>query len=110
MQPAALPPVIGVAELSQLLRKSPGAIFADRTRAPHLLPPSCEPTGSKQPLWLLEDVLDWLRGFRRPAARAPEPEPMPARHRGRPTKVEQFAREAAANALREMRGQEVVQS
>lgn len=67
----SFPPVIGVGELSVLLRKSPASILADRCRAPHLIPPDVTPPGSKQPLWLLQDVLDWLAQFRRPAAPGP---------------------------------------
>lgn len=90
----AFPPIIGVGELSLLLRKSPASILADRCRAPHLIPPDATPPGSKQPLWLLEDVFAWLVQFRRPAA----PQPAPATsigRRGAPTKKE---RQAAAVA------------
>ena len=86
-----MPPVLGISELSLLLKKSPAVILADRCRAPHRLPPSCEPPGTRQPLWLLEDVLAWLRQYQK----QPTPAPAPTR-RGRPTKREQLARAAAA--------------
>lgn len=93
------PPVLGVSELSQLLQKTPSSIFADRSRAPHRVPPSCEPPGSRQPLWILEDVLAWLRQFQQPGVRPPEPVAAPApRRRGRPTKREQIERQRAAAA------------
>lgn len=90
--------VLGIAELSVLLKKSAPAIIADRSRAPHRVPPSCEPPGSKQPLWILEDVIAWLRTHQRPttAPTAPAAEPRP--RRGRPTKREQLERQAAKAA------------
>lgn len=93
---AALPPVLGVEELSQLIKKSPAAIIADRSRAPYRLPPSCEPPESRQPLWLLDDVLDWLRHYQRVAVPPPAAPATPAapRRRGRPTKAEAAARAA----------------
>ena len=91
------PRVLGVSELSELLHKTPLTILADRSRAPHRVPPSCEPPGSRQPLWILEDVLQWLRSYQRPATPPPAPAPTP-RHVGRPTKVEQVARQRAAEA------------
>lgn len=102
-----LPPVLGVKELSQLIKKSPASIIADRSRAPYRLPPSCEPPESRQPLWILADVLEWLRHYQRPAAPAPAVAPavsapaQPAdtpRRRGRPTKAEQARRAAAQTA------------
>ncbi len=92
--PIHFPPVIGVSELSLLLGKTPMAILADRCRAPHRVPPSCEPPGSRQPLWILEDVIAWLRGHQRPVTPVPSPPP----RRGRPTKREQLERQAAKAA------------
>lgn len=89
-------PVIGVFELAELLKKSPAAIFADRSRAPHRLPPDCTPPGTQKPLWLLSDVLDWLRQYRQQAPASPAA-PAP-RRRGRPTKAEALARTAATAA------------
>lgn len=95
--------VLGIAELSVLLKKSAPAIIADRSRAPHRVPPSCEPPGSKQPLWILEDVIAWLRSHQRataPVTATPAPAPAaelaPPRRRGRPTKREQLERQQAA--------------
>lgn len=103
--------VIDVSDLSRVLRKSVSSILADRSRAPHRLPPACTPPGTRQPLWILDDVLDWLRGHREPAApasasAAPQPAEAPTttttapasakRRRGRPTKAEQVARAAVA--------------
>ncbi|MBO1249439.1 DNA-binding protein [Comamonas denitrificans] len=88
-----LPPVLGVTELSVLLHKSPGVILADRVRAPHRLPPCCTPPGTRQPLWILQDVLDWLRQFQK------QPAPAPVKKRqGRPTKREQLERQQAKEA------------
>lgn len=94
--PAAFPfpPVLNVLQLAELIHKTPQSILADRSRAPHRLPPSCEPPGTKSPLWLLCDVLDWLRQYQQPVVHAPAP--VGGHRRGRPTKVEQARRSAAA--------------
>lgn len=90
-------PILGVVELGLLLKKTPAGILTDRCRAPHLIPPSCEPPGSKQPLWILEDVIAWLRTHQRPTTSAP-PLPPPPSRRGRPTKREQLMRQRAKAA------------
>lgn len=95
-------PVLGVDELSKLIKKSPASIIADRSRAPYRLPPSCEPPESRQPLWILDDVLDWLRRYQRPSVPPPAapatPDAPRRRGPGRPTKAEQARRAAAAVA------------
>lgn len=83
------PPVFGYDGLSQLLGRSRETLQADRCRKPHSLPPPCSPPGTKQPLWLLEDVIAWLEQYRQPTAAQPA-----AKKRGRPTKAEQIARRA----------------
>lgn len=82
------PPVIGLDGLSGLLGKAPSSILADRCRAPHRLPPACTPPGCKQPLWLTQDVLDWLAKHREPEIAAPAVA-APRRGRGRPNKIGQ---------------------
>lgn len=98
--------VIGIDGLSLLLHKNPATIVADRSRAPHRVPPSCEPPGSRTPLWIVEDVMNWLRSYQRPVVLTPEVPaaarseaiPKPQKKRGRPTKVEQARRAAIAAA------------
>lgn len=98
--------VIDIDGLSQLLHKNPATIKADRSRAPHRVPPSCEPPGSRVPLWIVEDVMNWLRSYQRPVVLTPEVPaaarsaaiPKPQKKRGRPTKVEQARRAAVAAA------------
>lgn len=92
---AEFPPVIGVDLLSLLLDKTPQTIFADRSRAPHKIPPACVAPGSKSPRWVTADVVAWLRQHQEAAAPAQE-KPASARRVGRPTKAEQKRREAAA--------------
>lgn len=100
--PAAslFPPVLNVLQLAELIHKTPQSVLADRSRAPHRLPPSCEPPGTKSPLWLFDDVLAWLRQHQQPAAApasAAVPTPAAApRRRGRPTKAEAAARAAGS--------------
>lgn len=96
---AEFPPVIGVDLLSLLLDKTPQTIFADRSRAPHKIPPACVAPGSKSPRWVTTDVVAWLRQHQE-AAPAQE-KPASARRVGRPTKAEQKRREAAAAAAKE---------
>lgn len=91
---SALGPVLGLNELSQLIKKSPRSILADRSRAPGRLPPDCTPPGTKAPIWLMEDVLAWLRQHRHEPAPAPTAPATPPRRRGRPTKAEALARAA----------------
>lgn len=88
--------VLDVGDLSRVLRKSASSILADRARAPHRLPPACTPPGTRQPLWILGDVLAWLRQHQEPAAPAPSPAAQAPRKRGRPTKAEAAARAAGS--------------
>lgn len=94
------PPVIGVDELSVLLNKTPQTIFADRSRAPHKVPPACVAPGCKRPRWITADVVAWLRQHQEAAADAPAKSEQPARA-GRPTKAEQICRRRAAYSQEE---------
>lgn len=82
---AGFPPAFGAEGLAHLLDKSVAAILADRSRAPHKLPPACLPPGTQKPIWLLADVVDWLAKNRE----QPKGELPKTKRRGRPTKVEQ---------------------
>jgi len=95
MQIESLPAVLSIEELARILRKKPGTITTDLCRAPHRLPPPCTPPGQREQIWLAEDVLDWLRAFRRPVATNPEPQ-AEKRSPGRPTKAAQIAARRAA--------------
>lgn len=99
-QEAAFPPVIGVDLLSALLDKAPASVFADRSRAPHKIPPACTPPGAKSPRWILADVIAWLRSHQEVPAPTLTPaaaEGAPKRGPGAPTKAERVrARRAAA--------------
>lgn len=90
------PPSFSYDGLSILLGRSIPSLQSDLSRKPWALPPFCKIPGTKAPIWLLKDVLDWLA-----AHRVPLVDPLacvvpthPAR-RGRPTKAE-AARRAAA--------------
>lgn len=87
------PPAFGVDSLSILLGQATSTIYANRSRAPHKIPPACTPPGTRNPVWLLTDVLDWLARHREPVP-APPPSnpratPAPNSLRRRPTKIEE---------------------
>lgn len=89
-------PVLDVSDLAVLMRRAVPTILSDRSRAPERVPPSCEPPGSKQPLWILDDVLAWLRQHQRPVgAKAKVGRQVGRPTKGRPTKAEQIARRQA---------------
>lgn len=98
------PPVVGVDELAILLKKSAATILADRSRAPHLLPPDSTPPGSRQPLWLLADVLTWLTQFRSPTVTQPRSIGNSQR-RGAPTKAERIKANGQGISVTELRRQ-----
>ena len=72
------PPIFGYEHLSILLGRTVGTLQADRCRKRGSLPPACTPPGTRQPLWLLSDVLAWLAEHR---------EAPPRRRPGRPEKT-----------------------
>lgn len=78
-------PVLNLDGLSQLLHRDRATIKADRCRAPDRVPPAHKAPGAKEPLWLLDEVLAWLRShpdFRRAAGSN-----SPRRRPGRPRKT-----------------------
>jgi len=95
-QSYAFPPVFGVDLLSVILDKSPASIFADRSRAPHKLPPACTPPGSKCPRWILEDVIAWLRSHQEPPVIVETQAVVARRGPGAPTKAATVRRRRAA--------------
>lgn len=101
------PPAFQADVLSLILGKSVAAILADRSRAPHRLPPACSPPGTRRPTWLLADVLAWLAEHREAPVDAPERAPAKPRaatgRAGRPTKVEQREAKDLGITIRELR-------
>lgn len=94
------PPVINLDQLAQLIGKSPKSILADRSRAPHRVPPACTAPGTRTPLWITAEVVDWVARHREPADRPHKtiaPVEPGSRRRGRPTKAEQIARRDTAS-------------
>lgn len=92
---SALGPVLNLDGLSRLLHRDRATILADRCRAPHRVPPAHRIPGTKEPLWFLDEVLDWLRAHPDlPSTVATSP-----RSPGRPRKAEQVARARADLAL-----------
>lgn len=102
---AGFPPAFGADKLAQLILRDVATIFADRSRAPHKLPPACHVPGTQKPVWLLTDVLVWLASYREPTASVPpqrvaKPK---ATNSGRPTKAEQVEAKCLGITVRELR-------
>ncbi|MBC7788266.1 MAG: hypothetical protein H7Z18_12775 [Methylophilaceae bacterium] len=81
------PPIVGVDGLGILLNKKPSSIRVDRSRKPHTLPPACTPPDTQKPLWIVSDVIYWLRSYKETDIRA-----TPVKKQvGPPTKAERIA-------------------
>jgi len=80
-------PIIGIEELSSLLKRSKEVIKKDRSdpARKHTLPMAYKPVGTKNPLWVTEDVIAWLREH-------PEEPPQPVKKLGASTKRERIER------------------
>lgn len=78
-------PIIGIEELSSLLKRSKEVIKKDRSdpARKHTLPPAFKPDGTKNPLWVTEDVISWLRQH-------PEEPNILTKKIGAPTKLERI--------------------
>ena len=76
---AALPQVIDTEGLARLLQRTPSGIYTTLCRRPECLPPPAHRARRGQKLlWLLDDVLAWMRSADAPATiRAIAPEPGP---------------------------------
>lgn len=109
-------PVLDDNALGLLIKKTPAAIARDRVRAPWRVPPACTPPGTKKPLWILEDVLTWLRQYQeRPGEddRSPIPEVsvdaaraaalQGSKRRGPPSTIEREAARAVGLTVPEWR-------
>lgn len=93
--------LLTVEQLSAYLHKSVASIRSDATRNPQSLPPLCRLPGTKRLLWRLEDVERWLAEHVVGAATAPTAaEAGSLRRRGRPTKIEQIARDRRVRQAR----------
>lgn len=78
------PPIIGFDELSILLKRNRNVLVKDKSERPHTVPPALKPKDTKNPLWVTEDVIAWLR-------ENPEEEPQtPVKRIGAPTKRERI--------------------
>jgi len=89
-------PLLNVDDLALTLHKTVSSIHSDICRNPRSLPPVCRIPGTRRLLWRAEDVERWLASFVTAQA-APLQATLPAVtiRRGRPSKVDQVARERA---------------
>jgi hypothetical protein len=95
--------IIDAEVLGNMLRKERSVILKNRredlTKAPgepKTLPVECTPPGTKNPIWRLETVLDWLEEFeaqRKSALAGVVADPI--RRMGAPTKAERVAKRNA---------------
>ncbi|GEM_PF-1856412 len=83
--PRTYGPLLDLDELARVLHRDRETIKADRCRAPQRVPPAYKIPGTKEPLWLLDEVLEWLRQHPEHATAPVKP--------GRPTKAEQIHRQ-----------------
>lgn len=92
------PPIIGLEELSLLLKRTPAVVKRDRSTKSrkHTLPTAKRINDTKNPLWVTEDVINWLR--QQPDdTDAPSDAPSDApRRMGAPTKRERIEKRKAA--------------
>lgn len=98
---APAPLTVGIDGLAELLGYTHSSIKSIRVRQPNRLPPACVPPGSRQPRWIVADVIAWLRAHREPACAAAnegESPVAPKSHAGRPSKAEQIAKRQLAAA------------
>ena len=72
------PNIVGPEYLSQLLQRKVSTIRTDASRRPESLPPRLLIPGTRNLMWVEQDVLNWLNSFR------PEAE---KRKVGRPSRV-----------------------
>lgn len=67
-QPLYGEPTTSYDGLSRLLQRSVLTIRSDRCRKPESLPPASVIPGSSRPIWIVADVLEWLRQHRQAGA------------------------------------------
>ena len=71
------PNIVGVDYLADLLQRKASTIRMDASRRPESLPPRLLIPGTRNLMWVEEDVLDWLNSFR----------PQAKKKAGRPSQV-----------------------
>lgn len=91
MQFNSFPPIVDIHGLSVLLNRQPEVIAAARCTRPYTLPPACSIPDTKKPLWIVEDVIQWLRTY--------EEKPVIKKTKmGAPTKAERVKKRLEAEA------------
>lgn len=53
--------VVDAEGLGRIIHRTGKTIIQDRLRRPSSLPPSILPPGTRKPLWIVADVIQWLR-------------------------------------------------
>lgn len=98
MEPSALPRILFIEQLSQLIGKTATTIRTCSTneKYKHLIPRPFKMPHSRRLAWYEEEVLSWLAG-----AQVVKPSSKP--RRGPPTKIERVAANAAGLGVTEWR-------
>lgn len=95
------PATVGFDGLADLLHINRATVVTLHSRARDRLPPAFKAPGSREPLWIVGDVLAWLRRHPESSTQTDvqTAEPKQVKRRpGRPTKSEQVAARKAAAA------------
>lgn len=91
-----MPTTLDIPGLALLLHTTPSALRSRLCRNPETLPPAIRIPGSRRPIWLVDDVVVWLKGHQTISFAQPIPQPaIPSqekRRKGRPTNAERLAR------------------
>jgi predicted DNA-binding transcriptional regulator AlpA len=92
---AALPRVVFIEQVAEMIGKTATTIRTCATNAKyaHLIPRPWKMPSSRRLCWYEHEVLAWIESSR------PAEPPPPKRPRGRPTKVEQLARQRWASGI-----------
>jgi predicted DNA-binding transcriptional regulator AlpA len=56
-------------DIAELLHKDTRTVMNDLRRRPNTLPPKLMIPGSRKPIWLEEDVHQWIKNCRKPATK-----------------------------------------
>jgi hypothetical protein len=95
------PPVVGYPGLAELMGRSVQTLQSDRCRNPESVPPASTPPGCRTPLWVVGDVITWVRQHQTKIRELKSSASVPGR--GASTKAERLAAMEAGLSVRQWR-------